>query len=92
MNHRGAIAITEEIFLVGGGQLTSSEDAASYLINFKDVHGPIHPDLRSDWSDYQRSLQLLLSLEADALCEGHFGVYRGKPEVVKFIKKFLETQ
>ena len=29
-----AVEITKEIFQVGGSQLTSSEDAAIYLINF----------------------------------------------------------
>ncbi len=36
-----------------------------------------------------KSLKLLISLEADILCEGHFGVYRGKEEVKKFIRSFL---
>jgi hypothetical protein len=34
MNLRGAVSITEEIFMVGGGQLTSPDDAAIYLVNF----------------------------------------------------------
>jgi glyoxylase-like metal-dependent hydrolase (beta-lactamase superfamily II) len=55
----------------------------------QDVHGPLHPDLKSEVLSYQRSLDLLLSLEADVLCEGHYGVYRGKKQVVTFIKQFL---
>jgi hypothetical protein len=35
----------------------------------------LHPDLKSNAEDYQRSLELMLSLEADILCEGRFGVY-----------------
>jgi hypothetical protein len=34
-------------------------------------------------------LRLLLSLEADVLCEGHYGVIRGKEEVADFIESFL---
>ncbi len=55
----------------------------------QDVHGPLHPSLLSNREDYRRSLQLLLELEADILCEGHFGVYRGKKEVAAFIQKYL---
>lgn len=67
--------------------LTASEGMNILLA--QDVHGPIHPDLRSNAEDYQRSLQLILSLEADILCEGHYGVYQGKKEVADFIKQFL---
>ena len=55
----------------------------------QDIHGPLHPGLLSNREDYQRSLLLLLDLEADILCEGHYGVYRGKKEVAAFIQKFL---
>jgi len=57
----------------------------------QDVHGPINPIILSDRDDYLRSLELLISLEADILCEGHFGVYKGKTDVRKFIKSFLST-
>lgn len=55
----------------------------------QDVHGPIHPALLSDEKSYQASLQKLLDLEADLLLEGHFGIYRGKEKVRKFIRSFL---
>ena len=35
------------------------------------------------------SLKLLLSLQADVLCEGHYGVIKGKAEVADFIESFL---
>jgi len=56
----------------------------------QDVHGPLHPSLLSDEEDYRRSLQHLLSLEADILCEGHFGVYEGKKTVREFIRSYLD--
>jgi glyoxylase-like metal-dependent hydrolase (beta-lactamase superfamily II) len=55
----------------------------------QDVHGPLDPSLLSDREDYLRSLKLLLSLEADILCEGHFGVYKGKKDVEQFIRSYL---
>jgi len=58
----------------------------------QDVHGPLDKSLLSNREDYQKSLKLLLSLEADVLCEGHYGVYRGKGEVARFIKQFLDSR
>jgi glyoxylase-like metal-dependent hydrolase (beta-lactamase superfamily II) len=55
----------------------------------QDVHGPLDASLLSNRDDYHRSLQLLLSLRADVLCEGHYGVFRGKDEVADFIESFL---
>jgi glyoxylase-like metal-dependent hydrolase (beta-lactamase superfamily II) len=55
----------------------------------QDVHGPLHPSLLSNEGEYRDSLNLLLSLEADVLCEGHYGVYRGKEDVEKFIRRFM---
>lgn len=54
----------------------------------QDVHGPIHPSLLSNRADYVRSLNLMLSLEADILCEGHYGIFRGKKIVADFIASF----
>ncbi|GBC62862.1 MBL fold metallo-hydrolase [Desulfonema ishimotonii] len=56
----------------------------------QDVHGPLAPTLLSNEADYQKSLRILLSLEADILCEGHYGVFTGKDEVRKFILSFVE--
>ena len=55
----------------------------------QDVHGPLDPSLLSNREDYMKSLNLLLSMEADILCEGHFGIFRGKEEVANFIRSFL---
>ena len=55
----------------------------------QDVHGPLHDSLLSSRDDYVKSLNLLLSLEADVLCEGHYGIFRGKADVAEFIESFL---
>jgi glyoxylase-like metal-dependent hydrolase (beta-lactamase superfamily II) len=55
----------------------------------QDVHGPLDASLLSNRDDYRRSLKLLLSLQADVLCEGHYGVIRGRDEVADFIGSFL---
>ncbi len=55
----------------------------------QDVHGPLHPGLLSDTAAYRDSLEQLLSLKADILCEGHFGIYKGRAEVARFISGYL---
>ncbi len=55
----------------------------------QDVHGPLNDALRSVRADYEHSLEFMLSLEADILCEGHFGIFRGKSNVRDFIESFL---
>jgi glyoxylase-like metal-dependent hydrolase (beta-lactamase superfamily II) len=57
----------------------------------QDVHGPLHPSLLSNRTDYLRSLELMLSLEADILCEGHYGVIKGKDKVRAYIRSFMES-
>ncbi len=46
----------------------------------------------SNRKDYMESLQKLISLHADILCEGHFGVYRGKENINKFIQSFFHSE
>ncbi|MCX7677671.1 MAG: MBL fold metallo-hydrolase [Spirochaetes bacterium] len=55
----------------------------------QDVHGPLNDALRSVRADYERSLEYMISLNADILCEGHFGIFRGKDKVRDFIESFL---
>jgi glyoxylase-like metal-dependent hydrolase (beta-lactamase superfamily II) len=57
----------------------------------QDVHGPLDPGLLSNRDDYLGSLDLLLTLEADILCEGHYGVIRGKGNVSDFIRSFMRV-
>ena len=57
----------------------------------QDVHGPLDASFKSDRDAYQTSLQYMLELKADILCEGHFGVYKGKDRVNQFISGYLEV-
>ncbi|HPA15013.1 MAG TPA: MBL fold metallo-hydrolase [Desulfobacterales bacterium] len=74
------------------GSVVYLTDSEGFKVLFaQDVHGPIHQSLLSDPQDYLRSLKLLLTLKADILCEGHFGIFKGKKEIEKFIRRFLDT-
>ncbi|MBN2498950.1 MAG: MBL fold metallo-hydrolase [Deltaproteobacteria bacterium] len=64
-------------------------DRRTRVLFGQDIHGPFHPDFGSDREAHRRSLERLLALEADLLCEGHHGVFHGKDEVRAFIEQFL---
>ncbi len=57
----------------------------------QDVHGPLDPSFLSNRKDYDKSLIKLLDIGADILCEGHYGVYRGKEEAAGFIRQFIRA-
>jgi glyoxylase-like metal-dependent hydrolase (beta-lactamase superfamily II) len=54
----------------------------------QDVHGPFSPQFGSDLEAWRDSMRRLLALEAELLCEGHFGVFRGRTAV----RRYLESQ
>lgn len=56
----------------------------------QDIHGPFHPAFGSDVAMWAQSMQKLLALEADILCEGHFGIFRPKDMVKKYILRYLK--
>ena len=72
-----------------GSMVYVMESEGHKVLFGQDVHGPLDPALKSDRAAYKKSLELLLSLEADILCEGHYGVINGAQEVMDFIKSFL---
>lgn len=72
----------------GSSVLTVVSDGKLVLFG-QDVHGPINDMLLSNRKDYVKSLEFMLSLEADILCEGHFGVFFGKDAVNDFIGSYL---
>ncbi|MBP8744515.1 MAG: MBL fold metallo-hydrolase [Syntrophorhabdus sp.] len=56
----------------------------------QDIHGPFLPEFGSDIVLWQASMKKLLSLKADVLCEGHFGVFRPNDKVTEYIERYLE--
>ena len=51
----------------------------------QDLHGPLLEEFGSNLEDWDRSTKKLLDLEADILCEGHFGIYKTKKKVKDYI-------
>jgi len=54
----------------------------------QDLHGPILKEFGSSLEDYGRSTKKLLDLDADILCEGHFGIYKTKKDVRNYILSY----
>jgi len=73
------------------GSLSVYLDRGGKRILFgQDIHGPFLEEFGADLAAWRRSMERLLSLEADILCEGHFGVFQPKGRVAAYIKHYLE--
>jgi glyoxylase-like metal-dependent hydrolase (beta-lactamase superfamily II) len=72
-----------------GSMVFFTESDGKKVLFGQDVHGPLAPDLKSDRKAYKASLEKLMALNADILCEGHFGIYTGQKKINRFIKSFL---
>jgi len=57
----------------------------------QDIHGPFYNSFGSNLDDYQKSMQKLLDLNADILCEGHYGVIKPASEVNRFIRSHMDS-
>lgn len=56
----------------------------------QDIHGPFDSSWGSHMEKWKNSMNMLLDLKADILCEGHFGVYRPAARVRDYIEYYLE--
>ena len=56
----------------------------------QDIHGPFMKSFGSNLKDYQKSMQKLLDIEADILCEGHFGVFQPASKVRSYIEGYMK--
>lgn len=73
------------------GSISVYLDRADRRILFgQDIHGPFNQAFGSDIAAWRKSMRTLLALEADILCEGHFGIYRPKDKVRNYIERYLE--
>ncbi|NVM31410.1 MAG: MBL fold metallo-hydrolase [Candidatus Helarchaeota archaeon] len=55
----------------------------------QDVHGPLFDAFGSNVADFVESLNRLISLRGDILCEGHFGIYEPAAKVKKYIEGYV---
>jgi len=67
-------------------------DTGLYRVLFgQDIHGPFYASFGSDLDQWAVSMRLLIELEADILCEGHFGIIRPASEVRRYIEDYLRN-
>jgi glyoxylase-like metal-dependent hydrolase (beta-lactamase superfamily II) len=57
----------------------------------QDIHGPFLDIFGSDMNKWRKSMERLLFLDADILCEGHFGIFQPKENVKKYIMRYLRN-
>jgi glyoxylase-like metal-dependent hydrolase (beta-lactamase superfamily II) len=72
------------------GSIAVYLDACRRVLFGQDVHGPYFLK-GSNTKQARVSLQRLIELEADILCEGHFGVYEPKEEVRRYIEGYRRS-
>lgn len=73
------------------GSISVYLDRAGKRVLFgQDIHGPFNKAFGSDIKDWKQSMRELLALDADILCEGHFGIYQPKSKVRNYIERYLE--
>lgn len=74
------------------GSLSIYVDRKGTRILFgQDIHGPFLDVFGSDINRWRKSMELLLELGADILCEGHFGIFYTKENVERYIKEYLKN-
>jgi glyoxylase-like metal-dependent hydrolase (beta-lactamase superfamily II) len=66
------------------------DDSGKKVLFGQDIHGPFIPEFKSDIQAWAKSMKMLVGLNADILCEGHFGVYDGVAKVKGFIADHLK--
>ncbi|HOO36430.1 MAG TPA: MBL fold metallo-hydrolase [Smithella sp.] len=73
------------------GSISLYLDRAGKRVLFgQDIHGPFHKDFESDIDVWKKSMRKLLDLNADILCEGHFGIFDSKERTRSYIEGYLE--
>ncbi len=74
------------------GSIALLADNGMYKVLFgQDIHGPFYASFGSDLDAWGESMRALLELEADILCEGHFGIIRPATEVRAYIEGYLRN-
>jgi glyoxylase-like metal-dependent hydrolase (beta-lactamase superfamily II) len=73
------------------GSISLYLDRAGKRVLFgQDIHGPFHAAFGSDIKAWKKSMQILIALNADILCEGHFGIFQPTERVRGYIERYLE--
>lgn len=73
------------------GSIAAHLDIGGKRVLFgQDIHGPYYSEWGADPALAKLSLQKLIDLKADILCEGHFGIYQPASEVKRYIQQYVD--
>jgi len=70
------------------GSIAIYVDMEKRVLFGQDIHGPYIPAWGADPAQACTSLQKLIDVRADILCEGHFGIYQPASEVRRYIEGY----
>ncbi|MCK5553651.1 MAG: MBL fold metallo-hydrolase, partial [Deltaproteobacteria bacterium] len=71
------------------GSISLYIDRGVRILFGQEIHGPFMERFGSDINQWRISMEELLKLDADILCEGHFGIYRTKEAVREYIMGYI---
>ena len=73
------------------GSISPYVDAGGKRILFgQDLGAPLLGDFDCDAGAWRESMERLLALEADVLCDGHSGIYQPRSRVAAYIRHFIK--
>ena len=73
-----------------GSMVVVLEQSDRKILFGQDIHGPFEDSFDSDIDAWRQSMLRLLALDAEILCEGHYGVFKPADAVRKFITQQLD--
>jgi metallo-beta-lactamase class B len=65
--------------------------AGTRVLFGQDIHGPFLPSFKSDIGLWRESMEKLIALDADILCEGHFGIFQPREKAREYIKRYINS-
>jgi len=74
-----------------GSMVALLETEGKRVLFGQDIHGPFDPSFKSDLQAWRASMQRILELKVDILCEGHFGIYQPAEAARRYIQGYLNT-
>ncbi len=73
------------------GSISVYADSGGRRILFgQDISAPLLPEFNCDMAAWRLSMEKLLALKADVLCDGHSGVYQPARAVAAYIRHFIK--
>jgi len=74
-----------------GSMVVTIKSGEQTVLFGQDIHGPYQPMWGGEPQKAINSLKKIKAMQADILCEGHYGVIRPSGEVQSFIQEFIDS-